>query len=125
MAPIEDADKSWRHPAPPVICGLSAVQVGGVGHDWTLCVAHECRRTVYQLPSWGDFAVISKRLAGLAGAPGFEPGDGGIKIHCLTTWLRPNAVDHSGAHPPDQRPKLGFIHMTCGGALTRPRPPLD
>src|SRR3954464_3292088 len=26
----------------------------------------------------------------LAGAPGFEPGDGGIKIRCLTTWLRPN-----------------------------------
>ena len=25
----------------------------------------------------------------LAGAPGFEPGNGGIKIRCLTTWLRP------------------------------------
>ena len=25
----------------------------------------------------------------LAGAPGFEPGNGGIKILCLTTWLRP------------------------------------
>ena len=22
-------------------------------------------------------------------APGFEPGNGGIKIRCLTTWLRP------------------------------------
>src|SRR4051812_39276728 len=29
---------------------------------------------------------------GLAGAPGFEPGDGGIKIRCLTTWLRPNTA---------------------------------
>jgi hypothetical protein len=27
----------------------------------------------------------------LAGAPGFEPGNGGIKIRCLTTWLRPIA----------------------------------
>jgi hypothetical protein len=27
--------------------------------------------------------------AALAGAPGFEPGNGGIKIPCLTTWLRP------------------------------------
>ncbi len=27
---------------------------------------------------------------GLAGAPGFEPGNAGIKIRCLTTWLRPN-----------------------------------
>ena len=26
----------------------------------------------------------------LAGAGGFEPPHGGIKIHCLTTWLRPN-----------------------------------
>src|ERR1700759_4679145 len=45
----------------------------------------------------------------LAGAPGFEPGDGGIKIRCLTTWLRPNRAwrmraDHSGAPPPGQSP---------------------
>src|SRR5438034_710068 len=26
----------------------------------------------------------------MAGAPGLEPGNGGIKIRCLTTWLRPN-----------------------------------
>ena len=26
----------------------------------------------------------------LAGAPGFEPGNGGIKIRCLTAWRRPN-----------------------------------
>jgi hypothetical protein len=26
----------------------------------------------------------------LAGAGGFEPPYGGIKIRCLTTWLRPN-----------------------------------
>src|SRR5436305_10781260 len=25
----------------------------------------------------------------MTGAPGFEPGNGGIKIRCLTTWLRP------------------------------------
>jgi hypothetical protein len=25
----------------------------------------------------------------LAGAPGFEPGDGGTKNRCLTAWLRP------------------------------------
>lgn len=33
----------------------------------------------------------------MAGAPGFEPGNGGIKIPCLTTWLRPNAAaEHIG-----------------------------
>ena len=26
----------------------------------------------------------------LAGAPGFEPGNGGTKNRCLTTWRRPN-----------------------------------
>jgi hypothetical protein len=31
-----------------------------------------------------------RERADLAGAPGFEPGNGGIKIRCLTSWLRPN-----------------------------------
>ena len=40
----------------------------------------------------------------LAGAPGFEPGNGGIKIRCLTTWLRPKArADHTGASGVGQR----------------------
>ena len=26
----------------------------------------------------------------LAGVPGFEPGNGGTKIRCLTAWLHPN-----------------------------------
>ena len=30
-----------------------------------------------------------ERLDWLAGAGGFEPPNGGIKIRCLTTWLRP------------------------------------
>jgi hypothetical protein len=36
--------------------------------------------------------ATAKRLKSLAGAGGFEPPHGGIKIRCLTTWLRPNAV---------------------------------
>src|SRR5690606_19916655 len=28
----------------------------------------------------------------VAGAPGFEPGNGGIKTRCLTTWLRPKGI---------------------------------
>ena len=32
----------------------------------------------------------AKSLKRLAGAPGIEPGNGGIKIRCLTAWLRPN-----------------------------------
>ena len=34
----------------------------------------------------------------LAGAPGFEPGNGGIKIRCLTTWLRPIGPTRGGPH---------------------------
>ena len=61
----------------------------------------------------------------VAGAPGFEPGNGGIKIRCLTTWLRPNRyrraaskrfrvrrADHSGADLPDQRPYGPYMHDT-------------
>lgn len=40
--------------------------------------------------------ATAMELGGMAGAPGFEPGDGGIKIRCLTSWLRPNlgGADH-------------------------------
>jgi hypothetical protein len=65
----------------------------------------------------------------LAGAPGFEPGDGGIKIRCLTTWLRPNAqcaADHTGEAGPvnlrrRSRPDVArYIYLcSCGLARTR------
>src|SRR5690606_34568309 len=31
----------------------------------------------------------------MAGAPGFEPGNGGTKNRCLTAWLRPNKSNRS------------------------------
>jgi hypothetical protein len=34
----------------------------------------------------------------LAGVPGFEPGNAGIKTPCLTAWLHPNRF------PPPLRP---------------------
>ena len=36
-------------------------------------------------------------LKRLAGAGGFEPPYGGIKIRCLTTWLRPNRQQNTVA----------------------------
>src|SRR5262245_36540332 len=47
----------------------------------------------------------------LAGAGGLEPPNGGIKIRCLTTWLRPirrlsappRCADHSGRNCANQR----------------------
>ena len=99
--------------------------------------------TQRQLPNSKSAAVAAssrqqpkhmKRLDWLAGAPGFEPGNGGIKIRCLTTWLRPNRCrraapnsprtrrpDHSGADRPNQRPLL--IYIKCG--LTGLWPRLD
>src|ERR1043166_8583553 len=67
--------------------------------------------------------VAGPNAVRLAGAAGFEPGNGGIKIRCLTTWLRPNgalvhvpfpsatcgrssARDDSGGASSDQRPRL-------------------
>ncbi len=35
----------------------------------------------------------------LAGAGGFEPPHGGIKVRCLTTWLRPNGPSGGAARP--------------------------
>lgn len=38
---------------------------------------------------------IKKRVVDtlLAGVPGFEPGNGGTKTRCLTTWLYPKDSD--------------------------------
>src|SRR5258708_5538623 len=38
-------------------------------------------------------AIRSSRPDWVAGAPGFEPGNGGIKIRCLTAWLRPSFTE--------------------------------
>jgi hypothetical protein len=41
--------------------------------------------------------------AHLAGAGGFEPPHGGIKIRCLTAWLRPIAALRASDTDPDAR----------------------
>src|SRR5262245_52196709 len=50
-------------------------------------------------------------LSRLAGALGFEPRNGGTKIRCLTTWLRPNRG----------LPSTRNLQPFQGGG--RPRPP--
>jgi hypothetical protein len=68
-------------------------------------------------------ARLSRRLSHqtqrpdwLAGAPGFEPGNGGIKIRCLTTWLRPNLPQSAVLGAAIQCPGWG-------AGLKRPRSP--
>src|SRR6516162_8554191 len=47
--------------------------------------------------SWLDLERRNA-LKSLAGAGGFEPPNGGIKIRCLTTWLRPTELAFAPAY---------------------------
>jgi hypothetical protein len=49
----------------------------------------------------------------MAGAGGFEPPHGGIKIHCLTTWRRPNNL--SGKRRDDSRADSLWQRRSIGG----------
>jgi hypothetical protein len=95
-----------RHVVMPAIgSGYEAAKL-----RWSLCVpARTSNQPSFNLRStfvlvgarWvpgssGRSATRLKSLKSLAGAPGFEPGNGGIKIRCLTTWLRPSS---EGAAP--------------------------
>src|ERR1700686_2474537 len=66
-------------------------------------------------------AKIPKPLKRLAGAPGFEPGNGGIKIRCLTTWLRPKSLrELKAAHGIATR--SGTINAFPSGMAVRANP---
>ena len=39
--------------------------------------------------AWFYIINVAKTTLMLAGAPGIEPGNAGIKIRCLTAWRRP------------------------------------
>src|SRR5829696_5719883 len=81
--------------ATPIAGRLAAKDVGS-HRNATSCAAGLCRRAVHQLPSRTDFAVLSRVVGGaLAGAGGIEPPNGGIKIRCLTAWLRPNRLNRN------------------------------
>ncbi len=59
------------------------------------------QNTASESPPFAGFSRNSlkslKLLDFLAGAGGFEPPHGGIKIPCLTTWRRPNSVERFAA----------------------------
>jgi hypothetical protein len=58
-------------------------------------------------------------LRNLAGAGGFEPPNGGIKIRCLATWLRPTGIG-GGTLAIKRRPGN---HAAAGGERVRHRSP--
>ena len=87
-APQANGKRAGRT-APPIVGRLAAKDVDS-HRNATSCAAGVCRRAVHQLPTQADFAVFSGVVGALAGAGGIEPPNDGIKIRCLTAWLRPN-----------------------------------
>ena len=39
----------------------------------------------------------------MAGVPGIEPGNEGVKVPCLTAWLYPKVVEDGGFEPPNPK----------------------
>jgi hypothetical protein len=66
--------------------------VGGLGRDTSGVAEDGDERAKLPIFLSDTFETGVYNLSGqiLAGAGGFEPPHGGIKIHCLTTWRRPN-----------------------------------
>src|SRR5215213_9356605 len=60
-----------------------------------------------------SWAANSSFEVEMAGAPGFEPGNGGTKNRCLTTWRRPKKVWR--VH---NRLKRGWQHRFAHGSIT-------
>ena len=61
------------------------------GKDLNKAAARAALRRAQMWRGWVNYNSDKQ----MAGAPGFEPGNGGIKIRCLTTWLRPNCTEES------------------------------
>ena len=68
----------FRSAAKPLHCGKAAA------FDPTMRVGCNSNVTASQIKTASDWRPFH-----LAGAAGFEPTHGGVKVHCLTAWLRP------------------------------------
>src|SRR5450631_1022643 len=77
-----------RKTASPVVHGFSAMEMSCGLHDAS-GEAVTCCTLWLSAPPRSNYPMFSVRSVLLAGAGGFEPPHGGIKIHCLTTWRRP------------------------------------
>lgn len=49
-----------------------------------------CAKYPHSRPFCAEVVLFGRTQDWLAGAGGIEPPNGGIKIRCLTAWLRPN-----------------------------------
>jgi hypothetical protein len=70
------------------------------GNFWEAVKHKKAMFSSVRTPQRIDFIELN-----LAGAEGLEPSNGGIKIRCLTTWLRPKSRwDHTCRREADQSP---------------------
>src|SRR2546423_7452759 len=87
-------------------------------------------------PILTSFGKFLRRPECLAGAGGIEPPNGGIKIRCLTAWLRPNRLNRNartmrpartgsdnarsieGVRPFQQAGKPNFVRNRLPGSVT-------
>ncbi len=89
MWPIPESGKRVRCPAAPIVGRLTAKDVETHFERHPVqqqCVAELCSSS----PARPVSSAVSRQAGHLAGAGGIEPPNGGIKIPCLTAWLRPN-----------------------------------
>src|SRR4029077_1778120 len=80
---------------------MPGTETAGGYHAETTLPARSPVRNRYREPrKTPGFQRLDRRTPAhpdwLAGAGGFEPPYGGIKIRCLTTWLRPTKNRSSG-----------------------------
>jgi hypothetical protein len=83
------------NPARPLWEGSGPIKISPTGCS---CTTSKNLHQAHELYWWNHFCDKMKRpfpalaRAGLAGAGGIEPPNGGIKIRCLTAWRRPSSA---------------------------------
>ena len=68
------------------------------------------------------FSSCSTFKSKVAGVPGFEPGNAGVKVPCLTAWLHPNIVESnsfSSGHSARITPDILSCALRANAALRR------
>jgi hypothetical protein len=89
----------WRYPVSSMAgeqLAVARVEAGGIAGDriWGVLELNFQMRSKFQFEK---ISLLNKISAlALAGAGGIEPPNGGIKIRCLTAWLRPNRLNRNG-----------------------------
>jgi hypothetical protein len=86
----------------------------------TIAGTHGKFVVLLQWSRYGSEQVRTVVNGSVAGAPGFEPGNGGIKIRCLTTWLRPIAPSDCRSAPFAARDSLPLREISDLASLHPP-----